>query len=315
MSAHNLVGRVVKLGRTSSAIRTVAVIGAGIMATAMVPRLRSAGFSLRLSNRTSAKLRTLATDGDIVCATPAEAAAQADAVVSVVFDDAASREVWFGPDGVLSLARPGTLAVECSTLSAACAQGWAQELARAGLRPVEAPVTGSKPGAESGQLVVFAGGEPADVDAARPLLAPLAQEIVHFGPAGAAARVKLLNNMFAATILSGLAECLSFAEHGGLDADQVVGVLARHGWGSKVADGAGQEMTARNYDDVLCAVRTLHKDLGYALSAATDLGLELPVGRAVTAQFARAVGAGLGELDMAAIKDIYPAPAIGEEER
>lgn len=313
MSAHDLADQASTSGRTASAIRTVAVIGAGVMATAMVPRLRSAGFSLRLFNRTSAKLRGLATNLDTVCATPAEAAAMADAIVSVVFDDAASREVWSGPNGVLSRARPGTLAVEFSTLSADRAREWARDVAEAGLRPVEAPVTGSKPGAESGRLVVFAGGTSADVAAARPLLAPLAQEIVHFGPAGTGAHVKLLNNMFAATILAGLAECLSFAEHSGLDAGQVAGVLARHGWGSKVADGTGHEMIARTYDDVLCAVRTLHKDLGYALSAVSRLGLELPVGRAVTAQFTRAVHAGLGELDMAAIKDVYPAPTICEE--
>ncbi|MBC3840282.1 NAD(P)-dependent oxidoreductase [Streptacidiphilus sp. 4-A2] len=280
---------------------TVAVLGAGTMASRMIPHLRRAGFQLRLYNRTRARLDGLAQYAAAVCATPGEAARGAHAVLSMVADDEASRSVWLGADGALAAARPGTLAVECSTLSAGWTASWADACLDRSLAPVDAPVTGSTPRASDGSLIMFAGGSAAALDAAGPLFAAFTERVFALGPVGAGGRFKLVNNMLAGSFLVALGEALAMVGPLGLDPGQALEILSEFGWAGGVASGKGPAMRDDTHTDVSCRLALLAKDLGYAADLAHQAGLELPVASAAGDRLAEAVSAGFGELDMSAV--------------
>ena len=173
----------------------VGLLGLGIMGNGMAQSLLKAGFPLTVYNRTRSKAEPLASKGARVVATPREAAASADIVIAMVGDDAASRAIWLGNDGALGGAKPDTIVVECSTLSLE----WVRELAGLAserkLDFLDSPVTGSKDAAAAGELKLMVGGDAAALDRARPALEAVSQRIVHFGPVGAGATMKLINNL------------------------------------------------------------------------------------------------------------------------
>ncbi|KPI16986.1 6-phosphogluconate dehydrogenase NAD-binding protein [Actinobacteria bacterium OK074] len=283
-------------------IRTVALLGAGLMAHALAPRLRGEDRVLRLYNRTPARAERMAGPGDTVCLTPADAATGADAVLSLVTDDDASAAVWFGDHGALRGTRPGTVALECSTLSPRYTDTWARRCRAAGALPVDCAVTGSTPRAAEGTLIGFAGAEDDALSAARPLLAVFTERIVHFGPPGAGMRYKLVHNLAAATALVGLAESLRLGETLGLNPSDVVHTLADIGWAAPVAQSKAAAMVSGDHTDVMCSVANLSKDVRYACQAAAESGVRLPVAHGVGEQFAAAVRAGAGDLDMGAVR-------------
>src|SRR5687767_5926881 len=165
---------------TCSGVR-VAFLGLGIMGSRMAANVRDAGHDLVVWNRTREKADAF---GGTVAATPAEAAAQAEVVITMVVDGAQVEQVLLGEDGAAEGAREGTLVVDMSTIGPTAAKAIAAPLHERGLRFVGAPVTGSSPKAEAGTLTIMAGGDAADVGRARPLFEAMGQTIVHAGPVG-----------------------------------------------------------------------------------------------------------------------------------
>ncbi|MEU3721346.1 NAD(P)-dependent oxidoreductase [Streptomyces sp. NPDC031705] len=282
----------------------VTVLGAGLMASRIIPHIRRAGFRIRLHNRTRARLEGLAGPGTTLCATPREAARGARAVVSMVTDDEASRSVWLGADGALAGAPPGALAVECSTLSEPWTTAWAAACVERSLAPLDAPVTGSTARASDGTLVMFAGGSPDTIESARPLLSAFTEQVFRLGPTGAGGRFKLVNNMLAGSILVALGEAFAMAERLGLDPAQALEILSEFGWAGGVASGKGRAMLDDDHTDVGCRLALMAKDLGYATSLARRSGLSLPLASAAGGRLAEAVSAGLGDLDMSAVSRV-----------
>ncbi len=274
------------------------------MARAIVPHLRSAGYRLRLYNRTSRQLQGLLTEDTVLCSTPMQAASGADVVISLVSDDAAGSAVWFGDDGALTALRAGALAVECSTLSAAHTRRWIAKCQEREIRPVDMPVTGSLPRAELGTLIGFAGGAVEDLHRLGPVFSTFTETVIPFGPVGAGMRYKLVHNLAAAATLVGLAEALSLAEAGELDMQQVAETLAAYGWAAPVAQSKAQAMIAGSHDEVMCSLANLEKDVRYALRAAGS-SIDLPLARVMSTQFKIAAARGAAQLDMAAVKFAY----------
>ncbi|MCC3328282.1 NAD(P)-dependent oxidoreductase [Nocardia abscessus] len=281
---------------------TVAVLGAGIMANTVAKTLHAQGFELRRYNRTTAAI-----DGPaIVCASPAQAAEGAAAVWSFVHDDKASRSVWFGEEGALGTAAHA-IVIESSTLTPTYAGLWMRKAAEATARPVLAPVTGSRPGAENGTLVAFTAGATADRAAADPLLRVVAQEVIHVGPAPAAATVKLLNNALASVIITGLAETLDAATVLGLDLKQLVEVWSRYGWAAPVASAYGAAMVRGAHPLTDCSVAVIAKDLHYLRTA---LGESVPpLISAASDRFQHAMARGAGDQEMSAISEAVEPPS------
>ena len=283
----------------------IAFLGLGRMGLGMATRLREAGHDLVVWNRTPGRAERLLDGGARSATTPAEAAADADAVVAMLSDDVASRSVWTGADGVLAGGpRPGTLAVECSTLS----HDWVLELAdaarAAGLRYLDAPVTGLPEAAAAGHLTLLAGAAAADLAAARPVLTPLADQIIHFGPVGAGTAYKLIVNLMGAVQIAGAAEGLALAERAGLDLDQVASALAGGQAASPQVVRNSRRMADADHDDVVFSGRLRHKDTAYAMQLAERLGLAAPFGRVALEGLEALLASGLGDANESAVIEV-----------
>lgn len=284
----------------------IAFAGLGRMGQGMATRLLGAGHDLVVYNRTPERAAALIAAGAASAATPREAAQGADAVFAMLADDQASREVWLGPSGVLAAdLAPGAFAVECSTLS----HGWALELADAatarGLRYLDCPVTGLPDAAAAGRLTLLAGGEAADLEAARPLLAPLSAEVLHFGPAGAGTAYKLIVNLMGAVQIAGAAEGMAMAERAGLDLDQVARAIASGQAASPQVVRNSRRMADGGHEaDVVFSGALRRKDTAYGVALAASLALEVPFGMAALHGLEELLARGLGEQNESAVIEV-----------
>ncbi|HTL67150.1 MAG TPA: NAD(P)-dependent oxidoreductase [Lacunisphaera sp.] len=278
----------------------VAVLGLGLMGGGMARRLLAAGFPVSVFNRSRAKADALAAVGAKVAATPREAAAGANVILSMVADDTAARTVWLGPDGALAAAPRGAIAIDSSTVT----PGWIRELAAAsagaGLGFLDAPVTGSRSHAAAGELTFLVGGDAAVLERARPVLAAMSKAIVHLGPVGSGALIKLINNFVCGVQLASLAEALALIERSGLERDAALRVLADGAPGSPLFKAVSARMTARDYTPNFF-LRLMAKDLTYAVAAGAEKSLELATAQTALAAFQRAIAAGHGDKDIAAV--------------
>src|SRR3954453_4641696 len=198
-------------------MKKVAFIGIGRMGHGMAGRYLEGGFTVALWNRSKPKAEDLIARGAHWASSPADAAEGADAVVTMVADDEASRAVWLGADGAPTRARAGTIAIECSTVSYDHALYLARELRGHGLVYVDCPVTGLPDAAANGKLTLLVGAQPEDLAAAQPFLKPLSSTIRHFGAVGSGTAYKLINNLMGAIQIAGIAEGLAIGDQAGLE--------------------------------------------------------------------------------------------------
>jgi len=281
-------------------MQTVAFLGLGVMGRGMASRLIDAEFPVTAWNRSPSRVEPLQRKGATAASSPAEAAAAADVIVSMVADDGASREVWLGAQGALASARAGTIAIECSTVSPAWVAELAQEVSARGCALLDAPVLGSRPQAAEGQLVFLVGGDGAVLERARPILTPMSRTIGHLGPIGSGARMKLVNNFMAGVQAANLAEALAMIEASGLDRDAAYSVLSNGAPGSPLVKTVGPRMIARDYD-VNFMLSLMRKDLAYAIEEAATRGIVLSTAATARALYDRAIAAGLARADFSAV--------------
>lgn len=283
----------------------VGFLGLGRMGSGMAGRLLADGHDVVVWNRSAHRAAPLVTAGALAVPTPREAAEGADAVVVMVSDDAASRSVWDGPDGLLAGAAAGTLAVECSTLSHA----WVLELAALargrGLRYVDCPVTGLPDAAAAGGLTLLVGADDADLAAVRPLLEPLSAAVLHFGPVGAGTAYKLIVNLMGAVQIAGVAEGMAMAERAGLDLDLVAGAIESGQAASpQVVRNARRIVAGDHADPVVFSGRLRHKDADYGVRLAASLGVDARLGSVALAGLDRLLELGLGEANESAVVEV-----------
>jgi 3-hydroxyisobutyrate dehydrogenase-like beta-hydroxyacid dehydrogenase len=195
----------------------IGFLGLGKMGTAMALRLIAAGHELSVWNRTEGSTKPLLREGAIAAATPAEAELGADAVITMLFDDAAHEEVLFGANGLLDALEPGALHISCATISVALSERLTQEHARRGIGFVAAPVFGRPNVAAEGRLWIVAAGAEAAVARARPLLEPLSRGISVVGSEPWQAHaVKLGGNFLIGAMIHSLSEAFVYAEAQGI---------------------------------------------------------------------------------------------------
>ncbi len=286
--------------------QSVAILGLGTMGRGMAINLLKAGFPLTVWNRTQAKAEPLAEMGATLAQTPALAAQSADVVLAMLSDDDASRAAWLGKDGALAAMPSGAIAVESSTLSPQWIAELAAEVANRGLRMVEAPVTGSRAQAEAGQLNFLVGSDETVLAAVAPVLRCMSNEILHLGPIGSGAQLKLINNFLCAVQVTSFAEALRWMERTGLQRDIALNFLKRGAPGSNILSAMSERMTKRKYD-VNFLLRLMEKDLRYAQAAASDLGIELSMSCPAEELFRTARELGFGEKDMSAVVEAVRA--------
>ncbi len=259
----------------------VAFIGLGRMGSGMARRLLDSGHELSVFNRTSGPADDLVSRGAVRCATPREACAGANAVVSMVTDDRASRAVWYGAAGALAARlAPGALAIECSTLSYDWVLELSADVTRHGLRYLDAPVTGLPESAAAGDLTLLVGADLEDLSAARPVLTAFAKRILHFGRIGTGTAYKLLVNMLGAVQIASAAETMAIAEKVGLDLNMVADALATGQAASPQVIRNTRRIADGHHDrDIVFTPQLRLKDVDYGLALAGKFSIGSPFGR------------------------------------
>jgi 3-hydroxyisobutyrate dehydrogenase len=281
-------------------LERVAFAGLGIMGGPMAANLVRAGFEVAVYTRTRAKAERFAAEhGARAAATPAEAADQADAFVSIVPDAPQVEEILFGGDGAAKTLPESALVVDMSTISPTASRGIAERL---GPHPyVEAPVSGSKPKAEDGTLTIMAGGAPGDFEMARPLFDAMGERIVHVGPVGHAQMAKLLTNTMGAVNAAVLAEAIRTAKAAGIDRDAFLEVAAGSAGASAMLTLKGPPMFDERFEPALFKLEHMLKDVRHCIDEARALGIELELGALAESLLAKADEAGHGQDDFSAV--------------
>jgi 3-hydroxyisobutyrate dehydrogenase-like beta-hydroxyacid dehydrogenase len=275
----------------------VAILGTGKMGGAMARRLASTGHDVTLWNRTRQRAEALGVG--TVAATPADAAAKAGVVLSILTDAKAVRAAYLGEDGATRAAH-GQVFVEMSTAGPDIARELAPLVERAGAQFVEAPVLGSVGAVQSGTLVILAAGVEAAVESARPVLKDLG-EVRRAGEIGSAASLKLVANSMLAGVRALAAELMAAGTGAGLNPDDVLWVLARI---APLLSASRAGLIEHRYEPVNFALRDAVKDLRLALALYKQHGSDAPLTSAVKELYER-VARSAGDLDMSAISNLY----------
>jgi 3-hydroxyisobutyrate dehydrogenase len=278
----------------------IAFIGLGVMGGAMARHLRHAGHEMVVYNRTRAKADAwVANHGGRAADSPAEAAREADAVITCVGNDDDLAAVTLSRDGAFRAMKAGSLFIDHTTVSAKIARQLAVEAKDFGILPIDAPVTGGQIGAEKGTLTLMCGGKDKAIEAARPIMAAYAKKIVHVGPTGHGQLTKMVNQVTFAGIIASLSEAIRFAQAEGLDLEKVY---------ESISEGAASSWQMTNRWDTMVkdefdfgfAVDWMRKDLGVAFDEARANGASLPVAAMVDQFYAEVQQLGGGRQDTSA---------------
>lgn len=285
---------------TDTKVANVAILGLGTMGAGMASNLLKAGVPLTVYNRTQAKAQPFAGKGARIATSPADAARGASIILSMLADDAASRDTWLGENGALAAAERGAILIESSTVSPA----WIAELSalaqQRGNELLDAPVTGSRMQAEGGQLSFLVGGSGAALEAVTPILKSMSKEIIHLGPVGSGAKMKLINNFLCGVQIASLAEGLAWIERSGLDRDKALTILKNGAPGSPLFAAMSTRMINHDYT-VNFLLKLLSKDLLYARREAASCNIDLKTAETAHGLFEAAVAEGYGEQDMSSV--------------
>lgn len=284
--------------------RNVSFIGLGVMGGAIARHIARAGHRLTIYNRSPGRVeRWLADHPDLdvtVAASPAEAAAGADAVLTCVGNDDDLAEVVLGPQGVFTTLRKGGVFVDHTTVSARIARQVAVEARDKEVHCVDAPMTGSQIGAEKGTLTLMCGGRAEAIEAARPIMECYTSRIVHIGKAGAGQTTKMVNQICIAGIVAGLAEAVRFAQAAHLDTDKVYEAISGGAAQSWQMDNRMKTMVNDEFDFGF-AIDWMRKDLGLAMDEGRGLGVSLPITAIVNQLYADVQAMGGGRQDTSAL--------------
>jgi 3-hydroxyisobutyrate dehydrogenase len=272
---------------------SIGFIGLGIMGSGMAQNLLKAGYSVTVWNRTAERSRPLAEAGAVVAASPSDVAARSTVIVTCVSDTPDVEAVLLGPQGVIHGARPGTLVIDCSTISPQATRAIGESLHEKGISLLDAPVSGGSEGAARGTLSIMAGGLAADFERALPVLQAMGKTITHVGPLGSGQMVKLVNQILVVVTMQGVAEALLFAEAGGLDLEKTLAAVGGGAAGSWMLNNRGPQVIRRDWRPGF-TIDLQQKDLRLVLEAADQLGAPLPTTSLVFQLYRTLQARGLG---------------------
>jgi 3-hydroxyisobutyrate dehydrogenase len=281
--------------------QTISVLGTGMMGTPLARNLLRAGYSVRVWNRTSAKMEALAGLGATRCSTPAEAVRGAEFVLTMLADGMVTEQVMTGSDGGLETMAPGSVWLQMGTMGFSACIHLAALAAQEGVLFVDAPVVGTAAPAERRELVVMASGPESCASRCRPVFDALARRTLWVGPAGHGQLLKLVVNKWILDIFGSLAESVALAESLGVSPGDFLSALEDGPVGVPSARVRGEAMMARDFSHTSFSIDLAHKDVELNLDAAGESGCELAITRAVERQLAASMAMGLGGKDLAAV--------------
>ncbi|HUW38317.1 MAG TPA: NAD(P)-dependent oxidoreductase [Rhodocyclaceae bacterium] len=281
-------------------------IGLGAMGQPMALRLLRAGHSLFVWARRPERLQALIEAGALGCRNPAEVAASAELVFTMVTADADVTGIAFGPGGLLHGFAPGGIHVDMSTISPQTTRRLAQRWAERGIAMLDAPVSGGVEAANSAKLAIMVGGEARTLARARPLFEILGATVVHVGGNGAGQVAKACNQMVMVAAIEACAEAMRLAAASGVAAERVLRAVMAGAAGSRVLEVFGGRMTARDFAAGVEA-RLHHKDFGILMAEAQRLACPLPVAAQVAQQLDALMALGWGGEDSASLLKVLEA--------
>lgn len=282
----------------------IAFVGTGVMGQGMVANLLKAGHEVTVYTRTKAKADGLRALGAKWASSPAEAARGADLAISMVGYPNDVEEVWRGPQGFLSAAKPGCVLADMTTSSPALARSLAAEAAAKGFGPLDAPVSGGDRGAREGTLTIMVGGAPRDFDLAQPAFAAMGKTIVLQGGPGTGQLCKLANQIGIASGMIAMAEALVFARATGLDLETTLRSISGGGASSWALLNLAPRVLKGDFAPGFY-VKHFVKDIGLALDVCREQQLSLPGLELAAKLYAEVLAAGDGDAGTQALARWY----------
>jgi len=296
----------------------VGFIGTGTMGLPMVGNLLKKGFAVVAYDAVPAALQGAARLGATAAASSADVAKRSDLVVTMLPSSSHMETVYLGPNGVLETMARGRLCVDMSTIDPAVSRRVAAALAERGVRFVDAPVSGGVPRATDGTLAIMVGGEKADVDEARTVLAAMGANIIHVGAVGSGEVAKLCNNLIAGVSAVAVSEAFRIAEGFGVDPKVLTDVISKSSGNTWVMEHmhpvAGIVPRAASTNDYAPGFMTdlMAKDLGLAVNAARELRVPVVVAPAAQQVLRLASSHGFGRRDFTSVY-LFLKPSSGQE--
>ncbi|WP_197722139.1 NAD(P)-dependent oxidoreductase [Sulfuriflexus mobilis] len=283
----------------------IAVLGLGAMGSRMARKLIEAGYRVVGYNRTPDNAGILEAEGVHFANSPREAAAQADIVISMVSDDAASRAIWLSPDsGAVHGLRPGSIVIESSTLSLQWIHDLGTVIRQHGAEFLDAPVAGSRPQAEAGQLIYFVGGSEQALERTREVLSTMGATVHHVGPNGSGIMMKLAVNAIFGIQVAAFAEMLGMLEKCGIAIKDTVQILNELPTTSPALKNVANQMAQQAFSP-LFPIDLVEKDFRYVLEAAIGAGALVPTSNTVQEVFMNAKLQGYGEDNISGVVQLY----------
>jgi 3-hydroxyisobutyrate dehydrogenase len=284
----------------SAARPTIAVLGTGRMGAPMARNLLDAGFPLSVWDHSPEHAEALADAGARHARTPADAARDADVVLTMLPNGPITDDVMSGSNCALASMRPGSVWLQMATVGLEWTDRLARRASEHEIEYVDAPVSGSDGPARDGELVVLASGPDQLHDRLDPIFDAVGKKTLWLGPAGKGSRFKLVLNTWLVTLVEGVAETIALAEALGLDPDVVPETLVDSPLGSAFAVGKSQAMVEQHFEPGF-ALRLAFKDVGLAIDAAHSNGLDLPITNAIAGRWSEAMADGLGDEDVSTV--------------
>jgi 3-hydroxyisobutyrate dehydrogenase len=285
----------------------VGFIGLGLMGRPMAANLLKAGFAVTVWNRTASRTEPLVALGAKAAASPREAAAASDILITIVSDPPALEQVLWGDQGALEGLRRDSVLVDSSTVSPVLARRVAADCAERGIEFLDAPVTGGTWGAEKGELTIMVGGPGETLSRVEPVFAAIAKRWIHLGPNGAGQTVKLAMNLLLALEVDALVEALALAAAGGVPGERLIEVLQSSMGRAPVLDVKAPLILTHNFAPSF-PLRLMHKDLTLAMDLAKQLGVSLPVGAAARETYDKVLREAREDVDFSAVARYYQKP-------
>lgn len=253
----------------------IGFVGLGIMGQGMARNLLKKGFAVRVWNRTASKIDALVADGAEAGSSPADVAAHCDIVVTCVSDTPDVEAVILGEQGIVQTAKPGSLVIDCSTISPQATREIAAQLQAKGIHMVDAPVSGGSEGAAKGTLTIMVGGSEEDFQRALPALQAMGKTITHIGEIGTGQVVKLVNQVLVVGNCLAMSEALLLAQAGGVDLQKTFDAISQGAAGSWMFTNRAPQIMKRDWRPGF-TIALQQKDLRLVLDAADELGVPLP---------------------------------------
>ncbi|HOK45381.1 MAG TPA: NAD(P)-dependent oxidoreductase [Bryobacteraceae bacterium] len=272
-------------------------LGLGIMGYPMARNLMRAGHCVAVWSHTARKAQELAeAEKGVFCRTPREVAEFAECSFLCVGDTAMSEQVILGPDGMIEGARKGSVIVDTSTISVAGSRKIGRELAAKGIHFLDAPCTGSKPGAENGTLTFMIGGDKEVFERVRPYFEVMGRQFYYCGEQGMGLNAKLTQNLILSNLLQAFNEGMVLSTKAGVDPELMLEILNNSAARSGLIAFKAPYVLDRNFETNF-SVRWMHKDVGLALESGKQQGVPLPLTAITQQMYQAAIAAGYGDED------------------